>query len=168
MSRATMLRNSVRAGSPFLYAAGFVLVMIADVGVAILIERTIGFYDRGGDPLKFITLRHNGDIVSAAATLIIGGAVFGLLASVLVRLERLPRPTIGDHLRHCTALYPILGTLIILLLATHENQAAHGVSLGYGVAMAAFFAAGYAIVVDALILWWQREKYARASSGGAL
>jgi hypothetical protein len=39
------------------------------------------------------------------------------------------------------------------------------VSLGYGVAVVAFFTIGYAILIDALVLWWRRQKYVQASSG---
>ena len=160
------LRNTPRAAAPFLYAAGLVLVMISVMVVLSFVESTIGFYDRNGEALDFVTLRHNGDVIVVAATLVIGGVVFGLLALALVWLERPIAPTIGDHLRHCTALYVILATLVILLLATYENQAAHGVSLGYGVAIAALFTVGYAIVIDALVLWWQGRKQVRASLRG--
>ncbi len=143
------------------------MAMLGDVAVISFVERTIGFWnDKPGlQPADLITLRYNGDVVAAAATLIIGGVVFGGLASVLLRLERLNGPAIGDHLRHCTALYVILATLMVLLLATYENQAAHGLSLGYGVAVVAFFTIGYALLIDALLLWWRRRKYVQASSG---
>jgi hypothetical protein len=166
LSWTPTLRNTTRAAAPFLYAAGIVLVMIAVMVVLSFVESTIGLYDRDGETLDFITLRYNGDLIGAAATLVIGSVVFGLLALALTRLERLIAPTIGDHLRHCTALYVILATLVILLLATYENQAAHGVSLGYGVAVAAFFTVGYGIVIDALVLWWQRRKQVQASLRG--
>ena len=162
MSWAPRLRNIVSVAAPFIYAAGLVLVMVGDIAVVSFVERTIGFYDRDGDSINFITLRYNGDVLGAAATLVIGGVVFGLLALALVRLERLGEPNLGDHLRHCTALYV---TLVILLLVTYENQAAHGVSLGYGMAVVAFFAVGYAIIIDALVLWRQRRKYVQVSSG---
>jgi hypothetical protein len=54
---------------------------------------------------------------------------------------------------------------VVLLLVTYENQAAHGVSLGYGVAVVALFVVGYAIVIDALVLWRQRRRYVQVSSG---
>ena len=165
MSWTPTLRNTMRAAAPFLYAAGIVLVMIAVMVVLSFVESTVGFYDRDGEALDFIALRYNGDFIGVAATLVIGGVVFGLLALALVRLERLGGPTVGDHLRHCTALYVILGTLVILLLVTYENQAAHGVSPGYGVAVVAFFVVGYAITIDALVLWWHRRKYVQAISG---
>ncbi len=167
MSWAPRLHNIVSVAAPFIYAAGLVLVMVGDIAVVSFVERTVGFYDRDGGSPNFTTLRYNGDVIGAAATLVIGGVVFGLLALVLVRLERLGEPNIGDHLRHCTALYVILVTLVILLLVTYENQAAHGVSLGYGVAVAAFFAVGYAIIIDALVLWRQRRKYVQVSSGNS-
>jgi hypothetical protein len=165
MDRATALRNTVRGVAPFLYVAGFILVMMGDVAAVSFVERAVGFYERDGGSANFTTLRYNGDVIVAVATLIIGGAVFGLLALMLERLERLHRPAIRDHMRHCTALYVILGTLVVLLLVTYENQAAHGVSLGYGVAVVALFVVGYAIVIDALVLWRQRRRYVQVSSG---
>jgi magnesium-transporting ATPase (P-type) len=167
LSRSPMLRNTVRGVAPFLYVTGVALVLIGIISAATFVEFNVGFWnDKPGlQPADLTTIRYNGDVVGAAATLVIGGLVFGLLALVLVRLERLRRPAIRDHLRHCAALYVILGTLLILLLATYENQAAHGVSLGYAVAVVAFFTVGYAIAVDALVLWRQRQRYVRASFG---
>ncbi len=165
MDRAMALRNTVRGVAPLLYAAGFVMVMVGDMAAVSFVERTIGFYERDGGSPNFTTLRFNGDVIVAVATFIIGGAVFGLLALMLERPERLHRPAIRDHMRHCTALYVILGTLVVLLLVTYENQAAHGVSLGYGVAVVALFVVGYAIVIDALVLWRQRRRYVQVSSG---
>ena len=167
MDRVTALRNTVRGVAPFLYAAGFIMVMMGDMAAVSFVERAIGFYELDGGSANFATLRYNGDVIVAVATLIIGGAVFGLLALMLVRLERLHRPAIRDHMRHCVALYVILGTLLILLLATYENQAAYGVSLGYAVAVVAYFTVGYAIDVDALVLWRQRQRCVRASFGNS-
>jgi hypothetical protein len=160
-----MLRNTVGFVAPFLYAAGLVIVMMGAMAALSFVERTVGFYERDGGSPNFTTLHYNGDVVGATATLVIGGVVFGLLALMLVRLERLHRPAIRDHLRHCTALYVILGTLMNLLLATYEDQAAYGVSLGYAVAVGALFTVCYAIAIDALILWRQRQRCARAGFG---
>jgi hypothetical protein len=110
MDRTTALRNTVRGVAPFLYAAGFVMVMMGDVATVSFVERAIGFYERDGGSPNFTTFRYNGDVIGAVATLLVGGAVFGLLALALVRLERLHEPAIRDHLRHCAALYAILGT----------------------------------------------------------
>jgi hypothetical protein len=167
LSRSPMLRNTVRVAAPFLYVAGLVVVMMGVMAALSFAERTVGFYEWDGGSPNFTTLHYNGDAVGAAATLVIGGVVFGLLALLLVRLERLRRPAIRDHLRHCTALYVILGILVILLLATYEDQAAHGVSLGYAVAVVAFSTVGYAIAVDALVLWRQRQRCVRASFGNS-
>ena len=157
--------NRARAVAPFLYAAGLVVVMIGVMAALSFAERTVGFYGRDGGSPNFTTLHLNGDVIGAAATLVIGGVVFGLLALMLVRLEGLRGPTIRDHLRHCTALYAILGTLMILLLATYEDQASYGVSLGYAVAVGGLLTVCYAIVIDALILWRQRQRCVRGGFG---
>jgi hypothetical protein len=167
LMRAMTLRNAVRAMAPFLYALGLFPVLVGTMSVVTFAERRLGFWnDSPGIQLADLTtLRYNGDLLVVMTIFLLGGIVFGVLASVILRLERLHGPAIGDHLRHCTALYVILATLVVLLLATYENQAAHGVSLGYGVAVVALFAIGYAILIDALALWQQRQRYVRASLG---
>jgi hypothetical protein len=159
--------NWARVVAPFLYAAGLVVVVMGVAAALTFAERTVGFYDRDGGSPNFTTLYYNGDVVGAAATLVIGGVVFGLLALVLIRLERPGEPTVGDHLRHCTVLYVILGSLVLLLLVTYENQAAHGMSLGYGLAVVAFFVVNYAVIINALVLWRQRLRYVQTSSRGS-
>jgi len=159
-----MVRKSARAVAPLLYAAGFALVMLGAIAAVTLAERTIGFYDQSGTP-NLTTIRYNGDVAGAVAVLLLGGVVFGLIARALVWMEGLCGSTLEDHLRHCTAHYVVLVALAILLLATYENQAANGMSLGYGVGVAALMTVGYAIVIDALTLWWQRRKHARPSLG---
>jgi len=105
-------------------------------------------------------------LYAAGLVPVIGGFVFGLLDLVLVWLERLRAPTLSGHLRHCAILYVLLGTLVVILIPTYENWAAHGVSLGYGLAMTAFFAVGYAISMDATILALQRRRFDHISLGG--
>ena len=167
MDRTTALRTTVRGVAPFLCALGLFPVLVGTMSVVAFAERRLGFWNDslGIQLADLTTLRYNGDLLVVMTIFLLGGVVFGVLASVLLRLERLHGPTIGDHLRQCTALYVILATLVVLLLATYENQAAHGVSLGYGVAVVALFAIGYAILIDALLLWRQRQKYVRASLG---
>ncbi len=153
------VRYVARIAAPGLYAAGFVPVILGVIVAVSFIERTIG-YD------NFTTFRHNGDVAATVLVLVIGGFVFGLLDEVLVWLERLRRPTMRDHLRHCVVLYAILLILVVKLITTYQNSAAHGVSLGYGLAVTALFAVGYAISIDAAILAWQRRRFDRAPLGG--
>ncbi len=167
MSRSLMLGNIVRVVAPFLYITGVAPVLIGVISVATFVEFNVGFWnDKPGLQLADLTtIRYDGDVIGAAATLVIGGVVFGLLALMLVRLERLRRPAIRDHLRHCTASYVILGTLMFLLLATYEDQADYGVSAGYAVAFGGPLTVGYAIGIDALVLWRQRQRRLRAGFG---
>lgn len=153
------VRYLARTAAPILYAAGFVPVIIGNIVVVSVIENTIGFDN-------VTTFRYNGDVADAGSVLVIGGFVLGLLVGVLVWLERLRRPTIRDHLRHCVALYTILAILLVTLIATYENSAAHGISLGYGLAVTAFFAIGYAISIDATMLAWLRRRFDSEPLGG--
>jgi hypothetical protein len=153
------VRYLARTVAPILYAAGFVPVIVGVIVVVSAIENTIGFDN-------FTTFRYNGDLAGAGSVLVIGGFVFGLLDGILMWLERLQRPTMRDHLRHCVALYTILVILIVTLIATYENLAAHGISVSYGLTVTAFFAVGYAISIDATILVFQRRRFEPASLGG--
>jgi cytochrome c oxidase subunit IV len=152
MSSAGASRDVVRFAAPLLYAIGFVPVIIGVMVVLSVIEKTIWF-----DNLT--TLRYNGDVAAATSVLLIGGLEFGLLGNILVWLEQTHAPTLQDHLRHCVALYVLAGSLVFLLVATYENQAAHGVSLGYGTAVVALFTASYAIVLDAAVLRRKRRHF---------
>ena len=136
------VRYLARTAASILYAAGFVLVIVGTIMVVSVIENTIGSDN-------FATFQYNAD---AGSVLVIGGFVFGLLAWVLVRLERLQRPAIRDHVRHCVVLY--------------ESSAAHGMSLGYGLTETALFVVGYAISIDATMLALQRRRFDRATLGG--
>jgi Trk-type K+ transport system membrane component len=152
------VRYLVRTAAPILlYAAGFVPVIVGAIVVVSVIENTIGFDN-------FTTFRY---YVAAATAwvILIGALVFALLDGGLVWLERLRRPTVRDHLRHCVALYTILVILVVALIATYENSAAHGIYLGYGLVVTALFVVGYAISIDATILALQRRHFDRASPG---
>ena len=153
------VRYLARTAAPILYAAGSVPVIVGDIVALSVIENTIGFEN-------FTTFRYNGDVADAGAVLVLGGFVFGLLDGALVWLERLQRPTTRDHMRHCVALYTILVILAVTLIATYENSAAHGISLGYGLAVTALLAVGYAISIDAALLALKRRRFDRAPLGG--
>jgi Trk-type K+ transport system membrane component len=153
------VRYLVRTAAPILYAAGFVPVIVGAIVVVSVIENTIGFDN-------FTTFRYYGDVAAAASVILIGALVFALLDGGLVWLERLRMPTARDHLRHCVALYTILVIIVVALIATYENSAAHGISLGYGLVVTALFVVGYAISIDATILALQRRRFDRAFPGG--
>ena len=154
----TGVRYVARFVAPILYAVGFVPVMIGTIAVVSLVEDQIGFDN-------FTTFRYNGDVACAAAVLIIGGLVFGLLGQTLVWLERLRTPTFRDHLRRCAVFYVTMGALSVWLAANYEELAAHGVSLGYGLAVIGFFISGYAVLIDALLLLHHRRRPGYVGSG---
>jgi Trk-type K+ transport system membrane component len=149
-----------RSLAPVLYAAGLVPVIVGSIVVVSAIESTIGFDN-------FTTLRFNGDVAATASILVIGALVFGALDLVLVRLERLQTPALSDHLRHCAGLYVLLGTLVVILIATYETLAAHGVALSYGLAVMVLLTVGYAVSIDALILLSKRLRLAQGGPGDA-
>jgi hypothetical protein len=158
-------------GSPTLYAASLVPVMIGVVAMVSAVERNIGFgeYLPGISLDDFTTWRYRGDVVVAAAVIVIGGLVFGLCARTLVWLEGLPRPTVGDHFRHCLALYVVSVILVFLLISSYENryenQLAQDVSLGYGLGIVCLFTVCYAILINALVLVRQRRSDYTDSGG---
>lgn len=152
------VRYVARFVAPMLYAAGFVPVMIGTVVVLSFVENRIGFDN-------FNTFRYNGDVAAAASIIVIGGLIFGLLDQTLVWLERLRTPTLRDHLRHCAVLYVFMGTLSLLLVATYGRLAAHGMSLGYGMAVVGVFTVGYAVSIDALLLLRHRRRSDYVDSG---
>ncbi|HJQ28901.1 MAG TPA: hypothetical protein VJ827_06145 [Rubrobacter sp.] len=156
---AETVRYLPRTAAPILYAAGFVPVILGVVVVVPVIENTIGFDSSA-------TFHYNGDVAAAGSVLVIGGFVFGLLAWVLVRLERLQRPAIRDHMRHCVVLYAALITLVVKLISAYESSAAHGISPGYGLTATALFVVGYAISIDATMLALQRRRFDRTPLGG--
>lgn len=148
---AQTLRYPARTAAPILYAAGCVLVGV--IVVVSVIDNSAKFH-------------YNGDVAVAGSVLVIGGFVFGLLSRVLVRLERLQRPTIRDHMRHCVVLYGVLMTFVVKLISAYESSAAHGISLGYGLTETALLVVGYAISIDATMLALQRRRFDRAPLGG--
>jgi hypothetical protein len=152
------VRYLARFLAPILYTAGFVPVMIGTISLVSYIEGLIGFDN-------FTTFRHNGDVAAAASVLVIGGLVFGLLGGALLRLEGLQRSTFRDHTWHCMVLCVFMATLGVWLVATYEHLAAQGVSLGRGLAVIGVSSAGYAILIDALLLLHQRRRSDLANSG---
>jgi hypothetical protein len=154
----TTVRHVARLVAPILYAAGLVPVMIGAIMIVSYIAYGIGFDN-------FTTFRYNGDVAIVASILVIGGIVFGFLGQTLLWLERLRTPTFRDHLRRCAVLYVFMGTLSAWLVANYEDLAVHGVALGYGLALAGLFAAGYAVLIDALLLLHRIRRSDHAGSG---
>ena len=144
MPAAETHRLVARILNPVLYAGSFVPLIVGSTAVVSVVERSIGFDN-------FTTFRYTGDVV-AASVLVIGGFVFGLQSQFLMWFEQLRMPTLRDHLRHCVALYVLLGTLAVPLVRMYESAAAYRVSLGDGIVGAVFFTVGYAICIDVMVL----------------
>ena len=145
MPAAETHRLVARILNPVLYAGSFVPLIVGSIAVVSVVERSIGFDN-------FTTFRYIGDVVAAASVLMIGGFVFGLQSQFLMWFEQLRMPTLRDHLRHCVALYVLLGTLAVPLVRMYESAAAYRVSLGDGIVRAVCFTVGYAICIDAMVL----------------
>ncbi len=81
---------------------------------------------------------------------------------LLLRLERLKRPTLLDHLRRCALLH----SLVLLLCPLLVNFVDLGDFGGGGaVAIIVFMAAAYAAMVDTLVLFITRRRFDRRGGG---
>lgn len=79
-------------------------------------------------------------------------------------MERSVRPNVWDHVRHCALLYACvipLGPLMFATLSMDDPGA------GGAIAILVVFTAGYAIIVNALMLFAKRYRSTRAQLGGA-
>ena len=103
-----------------------------------------------------------GDTVPASlyvgAELLVVGTVLCAGGRELLRLGGLQRPGIMDHLRRCALLYASFVPLGVLLLAFVNLNDTGG---GGAIATMLCFAAGYAILVDAVLLFVVRRRLDR-------
>lgn len=158
-------QRAARLADPVLHAAGIVPVMLASLVVVSFVERSIGFgdYAPGFVLADATTLRYNGDVVIVAVIVVLGGLVFSGSSRILVWLEGLRTPSLKDHLRHCFVLYAVLGLLSIYLVASYQNSAANGISLGYFLAATCCFVTGHAVLINGLTLVMQRRRVSHQS-----
>jgi uncharacterized membrane protein YdjX (TVP38/TMEM64 family) len=141
---------------PFLYFASVVPVGVVAV-LTFVVNVRFNWY---------ITLYFNGDISGIVALLVIGSPVFGVFSWVLVRLEGVPRPTPADHLRRCAFLYAFVGILGAMFATEYiGNLIADNPMYEMPKAVVIWVVAGYAILVDALVLLRERRRN-RADHGG--
>ena len=143
------VRTLVKISSPFAYIALFLAIAYAaglgpDVTGLVL----------GPDSSVFLYV-----VIKA----LIFGVVFFLGGWVLLALERLQRPKLVDHLRRCALLYLLFapGSVSFFLLVDLSDPGAGG-----SLAITLCIAAGYAIVIDALLLLVTRRRSHRLAFGG--
>lgn len=146
---------------PFLYLASTIPVIISLIVVLTFVEYNIGFrgYEPGLGLDGFTTLYFDGDLIGMVALVLIGGPVFGLCSWGVTKLERTRQPSITDHLRHCVFLYAfvvIVGASFVMELV---GNFVSGDPMHEGPKAVIFLvAAGYAILIDALILIRQGRR----------
>ena len=83
------------------------------------------------------------------------GIAFYGYSCFLLRLERLVRPAIRDHLRQC-ALFYVLWSLLAFLLVTLSRESNWGDEGGDLLLVGVFIISSYAILVNALTLFVRR------------
>ena len=153
---------------PFVCFASMVPVIAGLNVVLTIVEYSVGWrgYAPGVGLDDFTTLYFNGDVVGIASLTLIGGATFGLLGWGLGRLEGIAQPALGDHLRRCSFLYVFVALVGALFAAEYVGNLVAGhpmYDMPKGVIV--WVVAGYAILVDAVVLVWQRRHLGRADSG---
>lgn len=151
MVSARKSRVAAKIFSPFAYAAALVPVAFVVFWLGGSISFVVGA--RFVPPVVYLVL----------AYLVVGGVIYGSLGWWLLLLEQLLRPTLGDHFRRCALLYlfvALLGPLLVIFVDIGDPGA------GGSVAIIVLMAAGYAVLMDALVLLMTRLRYSRVSQGG--
>ena len=147
---------AVKLVAPGLYFVVFLFTTILSFGVVL------------GDPLSW--LPGLSAAVSVFPSLIWGvpalliGATYSLLSLVFLRLERLQRPTVLDHLRRCAFLYAILVLSASVFFASIYSG---GGNLGNAFVLVAMLSVCFAISVDALVLGTARLRHRYTNLRGA-
>ncbi len=104
-------------------------------------------------------------LATAGPMLLVGGAVFGFYSWALLGLEGVDQLTIWDHPRRCAMLYPFVVFLGLLMIFYIDRDDPGG---GGAIAAMVFIAAGYTVLVDALVQFVVRRRSHRASLRGGV
>ena len=141
-------RIAAKPFSPFAYVA----LALAATLAALLAVRTLEFNLGDSFPISLYIV----------VELLVSGAVLYVGGWALLSLEELRRPRVLDHLRRCAFLYLVfvpLGILLAVFVGLDDPG-------GGGVLALAFCAvAGYAILIDALLLFIVRRRPNRLRTG---
>jgi hypothetical protein len=103
------------------------------------------------------TWYRQGDIDAALGCVVMGTVLFPWATLLIGKLERLQRPGLTDHLRHCAAVYALMIAMASYLIGAYAE---HRDGLGYGVAAVACLIGVYAVALNALTLWMVRGAQA--------
>ncbi len=144
------MRSAMRLVSPVVYAAIVVPTTLLVLWAGRFADHYVGL------PVPLAT---------AGPMLLVGGAVFGFYSWALLGLEGVDQLTIWDHPRRCAMLYPFV-VFVGLLMIFHVDWADPGG--GGAIAALVFIAAGYTILVDALVQIVVRRRSHRASLRGGV
>jgi hypothetical protein len=147
--------------APLLYFGAFFLTVVAAYNMTFYspLHQVLGSI---GYPLG-ITLG-----AAIAVVVLIGVVVFGVLGWGLPRAEGLQRPTVWDHLRHCSLLYlalvPVVFLLVSYLVAYVNTGPGHAPGAWFEVTLA-FVSATLGLLIDARGLLRRRRRANRTSAG---
>jgi hypothetical protein len=159
LSSMTTVRSAIRALSPLLYGRSCVAVFVVTVLIA-LSPAVVRYLDAlpGGSHLV------ENPALALVLLLLICTLLFAVLDQVLYGLERLQRPGLIDHARHCALLYEEIVFVFVVLLTIPDLQAG---MLQYDLGFALCAVGAYGIVVDGAVVLLKR-RLARAQPGGAV
>ena len=141
-------RTAAKVFSPIAY----VTFLLAAVLVGLLTVRTL---EVGLGPASPIFLY-------VIANLLAGGTVLYAGGWALLSLEELRQPTVLDHLRRCAVFYLVFVPLGVALIAFVDLGDPGG---GGALATMLCVAAGYAILIDASLLFLVRTRFDRLRAG---
>ena len=127
---------TVKLFSPLAYVALLLIAIIAAFLTVRTLESSVGY----GVPI----------VLYVVAELLVAGVALYLGGRALLRLEDLGRPRLVDHLRRCAFLYSLFLPLSVLLVVFVDLSDPGG---GGSLAVMLCVAAGYAILIDALLLF---------------
>lgn len=154
----TAVQNAIRFVSPLLCGASCVSVFVAIVIVAGS-PAVVRYFDA----LPGSSYLFENAALAVVLFLLVCALLFAVLDLALYGLERLQRPVLRDHIRHCALLYAGIVLVFVTLIAIPGLQAGM-VQFDLGLVVCAV--AVYAILVDAGVVLLKR-RLTRVRLGGA-
>lgn len=147
MSAAQTRKIAVKIFSPLAYVSALLAAILAALLTGLTLGVVLGY-------VVPVILLVGAELLAAGTVLYVGGRA-------LLRLEGLRRPGIVDHLRRCALLYALFVPLGGLLVAFADPGDPGG---GGSPAIMLCVVAGYAIFIDAIILFKAQRRLDRRGS----